>query len=162
MSWLDKAISFISPKWGASRAAWRGAMEEIRNYDAGSFGRLNANWRVFNESAEQTDKNEREYVRARARDLERNSDIMNSVIGAYKRNVIGRGFQLQAKTSKTSINKELERLWKKWCKARNCDVTGQQSLNEILRMAIVRKKVDGGILFVKRYTNDGASDGRGG
>lgn len=155
MSWLDRAISFISPKWGASRAAWRGAMEEIRNYDAGSFGRLNSNWRVFNESAEQTDKNEREYVRARARDLERNSDIMNSVIGAYKRNVIGRGFQLQAKTSKTSINKELERLWKKWCKARNCDVTGQQSLNEILRMAIVRKKVDGGILFVKRYTNDG-------
>ena len=65
MSWLDRAISFISPKWGASRAAWRGAMEEIRNYDAGSFGRLNANWRVFNESAEQTDKNEREYVRAK-------------------------------------------------------------------------------------------------
>lgn len=58
-------------------------------------------------------------------------------------------------TKKNVVNKELERLWKIWCKARNCDVTGQQSLNQILRMAVVRKKVDGGILFVKRYTRDG-------
>jgi lambda family phage portal protein len=155
MSWLDNVIAFFSPEWGARRQAWRNALDEIRNYDAGNFSRLNANWRVFNESAEMTDRDSREYVRARARDLERNSDIMNSVIGAYKRNVVGRGFQLQAKTAKSATNKELEKLWRRWCKARNCDVTGQQSLNEILRMAVVRKKVDGGVLFVKRYTRDG-------
>ena len=155
MAWIDSLISFFSPEWGARRQAWRNALDEIRNYDAGNFGRLNAGWRVFNESAEMTDRNSREYVRARARDLERNSDVMNSVIGAYKRNVVGRGFQLQAKTTKATTNKELEKLWKRWCKARNCDVTGQQSLNEIMRMAVVRKKVDGGILFVKRYTRDG-------
>ena len=80
---------------------------------------------------------------------------MNSVLGAYKRNVVGTGFQLRSMTKKNAVNKELERLWKIWCKARNCDVTGQQSLNQILRMAVVRKKVDGGILFVKRYTRDG-------
>ena len=155
MGWLDNVIAFFSPEWGARRAAWRNALDEMRNYDAGNFGRLNSGWRVFNDSAELTDRTSREYVRARARDLERNSDVMNSVIGAYKRNVVGRGFQLQAKTAKASTNKELERLWKRWCKARNCDVTGQQSLNEILRMAVVRKKVDGGILFVKRCTRDG-------
>ncbi len=155
MAWLDNVISFFSPKWGASRQAWRSALTEMKSYDAGNFGRLNSGWRVMNESAEMTDKNEREIVRSRARDLERNSDIMNSVIGAYKRNVIGRGFQLQAKTQGDELNKELEKLWKRWCKARNCDVTGQQSLMEILRMAIARKKVDGGILFIKRYTADG-------
>ena len=126
MSWLDRAISFISPKWGASRAAWRGAMEEIRNYDAGSFGRLNANWRVFNESAEQTDKNEREYVRARARDLERNSDIMNSVIGAYKRNVIGRGFQLQATAFEDDADDQVDHpVFSRWipdCYESTCDL----------------------------------------
>ena len=147
MAWIDSLISFFSPGWGARRQAWPNALDEIRNYDAGNFGRLNAGWRVFNESAEMTDRNSREYVRARARDLERNSDVMNSVIGAYKRNVVGRGFQLQAKTAKATTNKELEKLWKRWCKARNCDVTGQQSLNEIMRMAVVRKKVDGGILL---------------
>ena len=155
MGWLDNVIAFFSPEWGARRAAWRNALDEMRNYDAGNFGRLNSAWRVTNDSAELTDRNSREYVRARARDLERNSDVMNSVIGAYTRNVVGRGFQLQAKTTRVTTNKELERLWKRWCKARNCDVTGQQSMNEILRMAVVRKKVDGGILFVKRYTRDG-------
>ena len=94
-------------------------------------------------------------VRARARDLERNSDIMNSVLSAYKRNVVGNGFSLQAKTTDEKTNEELERLWRKWCKARNCDVTGTQSLNQMLRMAVVRKKVDGGVLFVKRFTRDG-------
>jgi len=155
VSWLDNVIAFVNPEAAAKREAWRNAYDELRNYDAGNFGRLNAGWRVSNYSAEVTDRESRTWVMARARDLERNSDIMNSVINAYKRNVIGSGFQIQAKTPRSELNKELERLWKKWCKARNCDVTGQQSLNQILRMAVVRKKVDGGILFVKRYTNDG-------
>ena len=129
MNWLDSAIAFISPEWGAKRAAWRNNYEEIRNYDAGSNGRLNAGWRVTNNSAEMTDRMSRDTVRARARDLERNSDITESVILAYKRNVVGRGFTLQASTPSTKLNKELEELWKKWCQARNCDVTGTQCLN---------------------------------
>ncbi len=155
MGWLDNAIAVISPKWATRRAAWRSMYDEYRNYDAGNGSRLNAGWRVSNYSAEMTDRGSRDYVRARARDLERNSDIMNSVIWARKRNVIGTGFLLQARTDNEALNTELERLWKKWCKARNCDVTGTQSLNQMLRMAVERKHVDGGILFVKRYTKDG-------
>lgn len=155
MSWLDNAIAFISPQWGMRRAAWRDMYNEYRNYDAGNGSRLNAGWRVSNYSAEMTDRASRDYVRARARDLERNSDLMNSVIWARKRNVIGTGFQLQARTKNEPLNTELEKLWKKWCKARNCDVTGTQSLNQMLRMAVERKHVDGGILFVKRYTKEG-------
>ena len=157
MSWLDGVIAFFSPEAAAKREAWRNTYEELRNYDAGNFARRSSNgeWRVSNNSAEVTDKYSRDWVRARARDLERNSDIMNSVIGAYKRNVIGSGFQIQAKTQNPELNNEIEKLWKRWCKARNCDVTGQQSLNQILRMAVERKKIDGGILFVKRYTKDG-------
>lgn len=155
MNWLDKAISFISPEWGAKRAAWRSNLDEIRNYDAGNYSRLNAGWAVTNRSAEATDQAYRDVVRARARDLERNSDIMNSVLRSYRRNVIGAGFQLQANGKNSRINKELERLWKKWCKARNCDVTGTQNFMQIMGMAVTRKKVDGGILFVKVYTNDG-------
>ena len=155
MSWRDNLITWISPKAGAERAAWRAAYNEFRNYDAGSGSRLNAGWRISNASAEMTDRPSRDIVRARARDLERNSDIQNSLISAYKRNVIGGGYALQAKTKNSNLNKELEALWKKWCKARNCDVTGQQSLTQMLRMAVVRKKIDGGILFVKCYTDAG-------
>lgn len=154
MSWLDNVIGFLSPEWGARREAWKQELQEMRNYDAGNNGRLNAGWRVWNQSAEETDKYSRDSVRARARDLERNSDIMNSLLGASKRNVVGAGFRLQAMTSSERLNDEIEKLWKKWCKAQNCDVTGQQTFTQMLRMMVVRKKVDGGILIVKRYVED--------
>nr|WP_314163414.1 phage portal protein [Lachnoanaerobaculum gingivalis] len=155
MSWLDNIISFISPEWGAKREAWRQSLYEMRSYDAGDYSRGNSNWRVTNQSAEYTDKYSRDNVRARARDLERNSDMMNSVIGAYKRNVIGGGYILQSKTGSDELNDIIESAWRKWCKKQNCDVTGTQSFTQMMRMCMKRKKIDGGILIVKRYTSDG-------
>lgn len=155
-NWIDNMIGFVSPERGAKREAWRQNMEYMRsNYDAGGHSRLNANWRVTNQSAEFTDRYDRENVRARARDLERNSDMMNSVVGAFKRNVVGGGYNLQITTGNKKINEQLQAAWKKWCKKRNCDVTGTQSFMQIMRMAVERKKVDGGIMLVKRYTELG-------
>lgn len=155
MNVLDSIISFISPEWGVKREAYRQYLGELRNYDAGGYGRANINWKSTNQSAEMTDRFYRDNIRARCRDLERNSDIMNSVLSAFKRNIIGGGYTLQVKTSDEELNKTIEDLWKVWCKKNNCDVTGTQSFNQIMRMAVERKKVDGGILFVKRYTKDG-------
>lgn len=156
MSFVDNIIAFMSPSWAYKREAYRQGYEELKkSYDAGSYDKSNQNWRVMNESAELTDRGSRDNVRARARDLERNSDIMNSVVGAFKRNIIGGGYHMQAKTGDPALNDAIERAWKKWCKKQNCDVTGTQSFNQIIRMAVERKKIDGGILFVKRYTQEG-------
>ena len=155
MGFLDNIIATFSPETAYRREAYRQSYDSLRNYDAGNYNRPNQNWRVGNQSAELTDRYSRDEVRARARDLERNSDIMNSVSGAFKRNVVGGGFTVQAKTEDTELNKRIEKAWKRWCKKQNCDVTGTQSLNQILRMAVERKKIDGGILFIKRYTKEG-------
>lgn len=154
-NWIDKLIGAISPEAGYQREAWRQGLEQLRNYDAGNYGRLNANWTPQNISAELTDCWQRDTVRARSRDLERNSDIANSVVGAYKRNVVGGGFNLQARTNNEELNQQIESLWKIWVKKRNCDVTGTQSFDQILRMAVERKKIDGGMLIYKCYTSDG-------
>ena len=158
MNWLDRAIGFINPAWGYRRIAWRQAM---RNYDAGSTDRLNAGWTAVNASAEQTDSPQRDIIRARARDLERNSDIAEGIIGPLERNVVGKGITVQAKVKKADgtedddLNTQIERLWKRWCKPWNCDVTGLQSFAEMQRMAVRRLEVDGGIIFVKTYTKGG-------
>ncbi|MGN8636603.1 phage portal protein [Eubacterium pyruvativorans] len=164
-NWLDKAISVFSPGWAVRRLASRQVKEQLQKgwaYDSGAGGARNYNWRVANDSAQQTDKWDRNRVRARARDLERNSDQMNAVIDAVVRNVYGPGWELQAKVGDgerrdyTKVNKQIEAAWKRWKKARNCDITCNQSFDEIIRMCVRRKKVDGGILIVKRYTrNDG-------
>lgn len=155
MNFLDRLIGWFNPQAGAEREAWRQTLDIMRHYDAGSYGRPNANWYAINQSAEYTDRYSRDAVRARARDMERNSDIMASVISPFIRNVVGKGVILQAETGNAELNKQIEKLWKVWTKKRNCDVTGTQSLNQILRMAVRRKKVDGGILIVKRYTRSG-------
>ena len=152
MNLIDRVVGWISPQRGFARQAWRDA---LRHYDAGDDSRLNANWRAINTSAEHTDRYSRDTVRARARDLERNSDMLNALIGAFGRNIVGGGFNLQAETGDTELNQQIEKLWAQRCKKRNCDVTGTQSFSQMLRMAVRRKKVDGGMLFVKRYTGDG-------
>ncbi|MGL5436005.1 MAG: phage portal protein [Lachnospiraceae bacterium] len=152
---LDNVIAFLSPEAGARREAWRKSLDEIRSYDAGNFDRLNSGWIAYNQSAEQTDRYNRDVIRARARDLERNSDMANSVIGAYKRNVVGLGWTLQSRTNDESLNSQIEDAWKEWCKRKNCDVTETQSFSQMIRMAVERKKVDGGILFKKCYISGG-------
>ena len=126
-----------------------------RGYDAGARGRNNANWRVSVQSAESEDRFDRSTVRARARDMERNSDLLNSNTAAFRRNVIGRGFTLRPHTGNKELDAQLFDLWKRWCKARNCDLTAQQNLTEMLRMIVERKKIDGGILIHKVYTAGG-------
>lgn len=149
-------IDLISPRWAYKRTAWRQAHEiQKRSYDAGMYDRLNRNWIAHNDSGEATDRNYRDTVRARSRDLERNSDLMNANIYPWIRNVIGKGFTLEAKTRNEEFNEAIENLWIKWCKKDNCDVTGSQSFWEMARMAVRRKRIDGGILFVKCYTSDG-------
>lgn len=155
MNAIDKIVSAVSPEAGYRREAWRQALSELRDYDAAGYGRINAGWRVRNESAELTDRSSRDVVRARARDLERNSDISQSLLFAYKRNVVGKGYTLRARTPDGTLNKLIEKTWSRWCKARNCDVTAEQSFNEILRMIVERKKVDGGLIILYRYTPGG-------
>lgn len=149
---LDSLIAFISPERAYKREAWRQQLDVMRNYDAAGKGRSNSMWPATNEPAEYTDSPARDIIRARARDLERNSDIANSITHAFKRNVIGYGFKLHPQTSNEALNDLIEKEWNEWTKKINCDVTGQQSFTAMMRMAVQRKKIDGGILFLKCYS----------
>lgn len=159
MNFIDKTIGVFSPRAAYNRAKWREAYRSF--YDAGSHDRPNDGWSVINSTAEQTDKIQRDIIRARARDLERNSDMAEGIVNSFERNIIGTGMTLQAKvkneddTENEKLNDQIEELWEEWCRARNVDISGQQSFKEMQRMAIRRLQVDGGIIFVKVYTNDG-------
>ena len=159
VSIIEKAIGLFSPRWAYERAAWRGALRSY--YDSAEVGRLNSGWTTVNATAEQTDQGQRDIIRARARDLERNSDIAEGIIGTFERYIVGTGLVLQAKARTRAgeeddgLNKEIEELFEEWAKARNCDITGQQNFYELQQMALRRVVVDGAIFFVKVYTSDG-------
>ena len=155
MNILDNVIGWVNPEAGYKRELYRKALDLERKYDAEGYDRLNANWRVSNQSAEMDDRYGRDTIRARARDMENNSDTMNAIVSSFRRNIYGSGYRLRVLTEDKELNKQIEDYWKLWCKARNCDVTATQSFNDMMRMAVTRKKVDGGILFLICYTEDG-------
>lgn len=155
---LERAILAISPSWAYQRAAWKNAYRSA--YDSGSFSRPNSNWVAHGGTAEQQDRGQRDLIRYRARDLERNNDIFEGLITPYTRNVIGTGLRLQAKVKENGIeqeelNQQIEDLFAEWCEAANCDVTEKQTFSEMQEMAVRRLRVDGGIIFIKASTNYG-------
>lgn len=154
-NFLDRVIGAFSPETAARREAWRQYLEQVRSYDAGKTGRLNHNWTAISDTAEHTDEPYRDRIRARARDMERNSDIQNAVVSAFVRNVYGKGYTLRPRTGSSKTDAEILKAWKTWTKKENFDITGQQSFNAMLRMAVRRKKIDGGILLLKVFDDDG-------
>lgn len=150
--WIDRALTLVNPQAAYKRLAWK---QGIRSYDGGSTGGNNAAWVAVNAPAEQTNSVQRDLLRARARDLERNSDIAESVIGPFERNVVGTGIKVQAKvlkkdgeTEDEKLNKQMEEIFETWCEAENCDITGELDFEEMQEMIIRRMIVDGGVASI--------------
>jgi lambda family phage portal protein len=152
MNILDRAINWVSPKVGYARMAWRGAMRGA--YNAGDINRNSEGWVPVNAKAEQVNQLQRDFVRARTRHAERNSDIIGGILGILERNVVGTGFRVQAITDDEELNTKLEEIFTEWQRPANCDVTGTQAFWEICKMNVRRTEVDGGILLVKTYSGN--------
>lgn len=151
MNVLDKVIGYISPRLAYKRMAWR---QGIRSYEAGNITNSNQFWVPYNAKAEQTNETQRDFIRARARDRERNSDFIQALIKSFERNVVGSGFRVQSQCRDEELQTKLEEIFANWSMPRNCDVTGQMSFTEICKMIIRRRLVDGGILIVKTYNGN--------
>ena len=152
---IERFVSWLSPKAAFERQAYRAALEikerQRRNYDAGMLTRFNNRWNAAWGSGELVDKPYRQRLLLIARDLERNNDIAKSIINPFERNVVGLGINVQAKTDDDNLNQELEEVWSEWCEQQNCDVTGQLTFTEILRMQLRRTIVDGDIGAIEVY-----------
>lgn len=150
MNILDRAIAWFSPQWAYERQAWRNGLSNT--YKAGKNNNSSLGWLPTNGKAEQVNTPARSIIRAKARDMERNSDILGSILIAFENNVVGTGFTLRMKTEDEKLNNQIEKLFAEWSKPKNCDITGMQSFDELCAMALRRMRVDGGILLLKCNT----------
>jgi len=157
---LDRAIEYVSPRLAYVRARYQSGLDAIRSYDAGKIDRNTSDWVPVNASPEQTDSRQRDIIKARARELERNSDIAESVVNAIIRNVIGTGIKPQAQIKKSNgtfdetLNQQLEDAFEIWTMPENCDVTGHQSFYELQEMVLIRRVYDGEIFALPTMTDD--------
>ena len=95
-------------------------------------------------------------LRARARDLERNSPMVRRYLQLIAENVIGDvGIRLQCQNSSDHTNEKLEAAWCAWGRAESCSADGRQSWRA-LQALIVRSVARDGEAFV-RLVRGGAS-----
>ena len=145
---FERAIAVVSPEWAVRRATYR---EYLRSYEAGEINRFNDDWTPINADTENTDKVQRDLIKARARYLENNSDIAAAAVEAIVRNVVGTGIKPQARTASEELNTRIESLWMEWTRPENCDITEQQGFYELQAMLLRRQIYDGEIFVKKVY-----------
>lgn len=146
---IDRAISVFAPAWAARRAMNRLNLRLTAAYESVPTWRNSSDWLPVDGKGEAVNAPSRDLARRKARHLERNSELVNSILNAFERNVIGKGFNLQVRTDDADWNNSIEDLWAEWCRPGNCDVTGRFCITEILKMIVRRRIVDGGILALR-------------
>jgi len=146
MSIIENGIKVISPQWAAKRARSRA---EIRAYEAAQSDRLHPavkdkgsgdavmSWSAYN-------------IRIKARDLDRNNDLIHGALNALEDNVIGTGIRPEPQVKLVSgefaddVNEQLVELWKDWI--RNPEVTGEVDYYSAQRLKLRTLIRDGEVL----------------
>ena len=91
---ISRALALVSPRLALQREFYRQGLRQF--YSAAKTGRATDGWTTVAAGAETTNRGSRDIIRARARDLERNSDVMGGLIHPLVSNVVGSGYHLQA------------------------------------------------------------------
>jgi lambda family phage portal protein len=141
---LDRLITWISPKWGQSRAR---ARMMVRHYQAASFGRRTDGW-----SRRATDANTAasgatlSLLRSQARDLIRNNSWARKGLRRILGNTVGWGIRPKP-TGRTA--KRIAELWKLWAETTQCDAAGRLNFYGLQRQAM-RTIAESGEVIIRR------------
>lgn len=160
-NFLDKAISYFSPRRGLSRLAARQRIEMAAQYRGAEGGRLRADW-SFGIGGSTPDSWTLQTLRDRSRDLNRNDPIARGATDTMGINIVGRGLQLQSRIrgeylgipdrKARELQKQVELIWEEWIP--NADSGNRLTFDEIQFVALRKIIEDGEILALPTMANE--------
>lgn len=170
LTFLDRIIGHISPERGLARFAARARMElatDLASFAAAEKNRRNADWNAKSGSADAHVIPDMPTLNARARQLERDSWIIQSSVRAAKRNIVGCGI-LPVPVGKDAndqpleaLNTAAEDLFWRWASDRKaCDVEKRRTFWRTQRLCVGEKKLVGEHFVVWSYKPNLLPDGR--
>lgn len=137
----------------------------MSTYDAASADLLLANWTRSIALFEDTARSELVSLKARSRDLVKNTGHARGWLHRLKRNVIGHsGIQLQSRVVNTQGRPDrlaiqrIESEWRKWARRGACTVCGQLSLHDVQKLALEHIAKDGEAVIRIVYGFDNGFD----
>lgn len=144
LSWLDRTILALAPKWGASRAR---ARLIARHFEAASMGRRTSGWSRRNADANAAAAGAAlANIRGQARDLVRNNAWARRGLDRIETATVGWGIRPKA----IGRNAELVAAsWRQWAETTQCDAAGRLTFYG-LQALIMRTVVESGEVLVRR------------
>lgn len=153
MTWLDRAIGWVSPHAELRRARARAALRVVRAYEGANITRRTSSWKTSGASANAEISSALTKLRNRSRDLVRNNPYGRRAIGTLVGNAIGTGIMLGTE------NELLARLWKLWCA--EADFFGDQDFYGIQSLT-ARAGFEAGDCLIIRIRVPASKAGRSG
>lgn len=139
-------VGFLYPTRGLRRVAARQALNSIqkRGYDGASKGRRTKNWKATNADASLEVSLGLSLLRARSRDLSRNSPYAAKALATIVSNVVGTG--ILARLDDEGINKNFQA----WANSTACDFYGKQNFYQLQHLAM-RTVAEAGEILVRKH-----------
>ena len=129
--------------WSSNEPQQQAQPLRRRMYQGATGGRLTSQWVTSITSADAEIKSSIRRLRARSRQLVRDSDYARAAIRIIRNQVVGQGVRLQAQVRKQrggrlddKVNKAIEDAWAEWCRRDSCHVAGLLSFSDIERLAV--------------------------
>ncbi len=153
--WLDRVISWISPRAGLARARARAAEQALLAYEGANAGRHTAGWVAGGTSANSEVGSALHKLRTRSRDLVRNNPYAERAMAELVHQAIGTGISARTQSSSDAINRQGDEAWAAW--SEECDADGQLDFSGMQEL-VARTVFESGECLIRRrprFTSDG-------
>jgi len=147
MNILDRAIEFFAPRAGLRRAEARFVLDQVRSYESARIGRRTEGWQASKGSANSLTKGKLPLIRARSRELVRNTWWGPRIVSVFTAHAVGTGPIPVSKTGNRTLDRKAANLWREWGKT--CDAEGQLDINGLLALAC-RTTIESGEVLTRR------------
>ena len=155
---LDRVLGYLAPQRAARRMRARMFMAVAGSFVGASYTRRSlSNWFVSPASADEDTLADLETLRARSRDMVRNTPLATGAVNTVVMNVVGTGLTLQAKPDWQAVGMteeetdawtaQVEREFRLWAEGTECDVTRTQNFYG-LQALVFRSALESGDTFV--------------
>lgn len=163
---LERAIATISPAWALKRHQARTAMALTGGYTGAGYRENMAYWQPGTGDADSDITSDLRELRARSRDLSRNSPIAAGALETDVTNVVGTGLTLQSRIDAELLGldddaasewqKATERMFAMWAESKFSDAFGQSDFYEQQSLAYrtTRESGDAFVILASKKRKD--------
>ena len=123
-------------------------------YEGGKLRGANRDFQNANSNFEDAASPDRDVLRARSRWLHENNGIIAGIDNSIKLNALGNGLRFQSKIGDEKLDNTIETLFKEWLSPKNCDITRRQHFNDIQKLILGQRMMDGEIMIHPKLTKD--------